>query len=93
MDATLFLPDAETGYYRGARFDWAGQISELKYRGHSFFGQWFEKYDPYLHDAIMGPVEAFDPIGYETAEPGGTYVKIGIGALEKPDDKNYHFAN
>ena len=35
--------------------------------GHSFSGQWFEKYDPLLHDAVMGPVEAFSPLGYEEA--------------------------
>jgi hypothetical protein len=93
VTATLYLPDIDSGYYRGARFDWAGQISELTYDGHSFFGLWYERYDPFLHDAIMGPVEAFDPIGYETAAVGGTFVKIGIGALEKPNDKEYFFAN
>jgi hypothetical protein len=93
VSASLYLPDVENGYYRGQRFDWAGQINELKYNGHSFFGLWFEKYDPYLHDAIMGPVEAFDPIGYEDAPVGGRFVKIGIGALEKPEEKNYFFAN
>jgi hypothetical protein len=93
VDATLYLPDAENGYYRGARFDWAGQITALRYKGHSFFGLWYDRYDPYLHDAIMGPVEAFDPIGYEDAPAGGSFVKIGIGALEKPEEKNYSFAN
>ncbi|MBL7699989.1 MAG: hypothetical protein JNK79_17615, partial [Chitinophagaceae bacterium] len=93
VSATLYLPDVSTGYYRGARFDWSGQIRELTYKGHNFFGLWYEKYDPLLHDAIMGPVEAFDPIGYEKAAPGGTFVKIGIGALEKPNDKPYLFAN
>jgi hypothetical protein len=93
VSASLYLPDMQNGYYRGQRFDWAGQISALEYKGHSFFGLWFEKYDPYLHDAIMGPVEAFDPIGYEDAPVGGRFVKIGVGGLEKPDDKNYFFAN
>jgi hypothetical protein len=93
LNATLYLPDVSNGYYRGTRFDWAGQISELQYNNHSFFGQWFEKYDPYLHDAIMGPVEAFDPIGYDEIPTGGSFVKIGVGALEKPDEKPYFFAN
>lgn len=93
INATLYLPDKKSGYYRAARFDWAGQISELTYKGHSYFGQWFEKYDPYIHDAIMGPVEAFDPIGYTETSKGGTFVKIGVGALEKTDDKDYFFAN
>ena len=93
VSASLYLPDVENGYYRGQRFDWAGQINRLTYKGHSFFGLWFEKYDPNLHDAIMGPVEAFDPIGYEDAPVAGRFVKIGVGALEKPEEKNYFFAN
>lgn len=93
IDATLYLPDIDNGYYRGTRFDWAGQISDLRYKGHSYFGLWFEKYDPYLHDAIMGPVEAFDPLGYDAAPVGGSFVKIGIGALQKFEEKGYFFAN
>ena len=92
VSAGLYLPDAQNGYYRGQRFDWAGQVNSLQYKGHSFFGLWFEKYDPNLHDAIMGPVEAFDPIGYEDAAVGGRFVKIGVGALEKSDNKNNIFA-
>ena len=57
--ARIMLPDAERGYYRGTRFDWSGQIESLEYNGHNYFGQWFPKYDPKLHDAIMGPVEEF----------------------------------
>ncbi len=41
--ATIYLPDAESGYYRGTRFDWSGVISSLKWNGHEYFGQWFEK--------------------------------------------------
>ena len=93
IKATLYLPDTASGYYRGTRFDWSGQVSALTYKNHSFFGKWFEKYDPYLHDAIMGPVEAFDPIGYDSIPVGGTFVKIGVGGLVKADDKNYFFAN
>lgn len=93
ISAKLFLPDTENGYYRASRFDWSGQISELKFKGHNFFGLWYEKYDPMLHDAIMGPVEAFDPIGYDSTPVGGTFVKIGVGALERNADKPYHFAS
>src|SRR4051795_7855528 len=57
--AKLNLPDAENGYYRATRFDWSGQIASLEWQGHSYFGQWFDRYDPKLHDAILGPVEEF----------------------------------
>lgn len=88
----IYLPDAENGYYRGTRFDWAGIIPSLEYKDHTYFGKWFEKYEPTIHDAIMGPVEAFDPVGYDSAKPGETFVKIGVGILERPDSTEYHFS-
>jgi hypothetical protein len=96
IKAKVLLPDSEHGYYRGSRFDWGGVIQSLTYKGHNFFGQWFEHYDPTLHDAIMGPVEEFrgdeGALGYDEAKPGGYFVKIGVGILRKPDDQKYSFA-
>ena len=86
------LPDPIKGYYRGARFDWSGQISSLQWKGHEYFGQWFESYRPTLHDAIMGPVEAFAPIGYEMAKPGEPFLVIGIGMVKKVDEPIYSIA-
>jgi hypothetical protein len=95
--ATVYLPNAENGYYRGTRFDWAGVIARLEFAGHNYFGQWFPKYDPKLHDAIMGPVEEFrtgdSGLNYAAAKPGETFVKIGVGVLRKPDEKAYAFQN
>lgn len=91
IEAVLFLPDTSDGFYRGARFDWSGVMPELNYKGHTFFGRWFEKYDPFIHDAIMGPVNDFSPVGYDEVKPGGKYVKIGIGTLLRPDEKAYSF--
>lgn len=92
IDCEIYLPDAENGYYRGTRFDWAGVIPSLVYKNHSYFGKWFKKYEPTLHDAIMGPVEAFGPVGYDTSKPGEEFVKIGVGILERPDTTKYHFS-
>lgn len=89
--ATLQLPDATNGYYRGVRFDWSGVISDLTYKGHHYFGKWFDRYEPTLHDAIMGPVDAYDPIGYDRAKPGEPFVKIGVGTVEKIADEPYTF--
>jgi len=84
----LYLPDPESGYYRATRFDWSGVISSLEYKGHTYFGQWFEKYDPKIHDAIMGPVEEFTTdsagFGYNDAKAGGPFLRIGVGAVRKP---------
>lgn len=89
IKASLLLPDRKTGYYRATRFDWSGVIETLDYAGHSYFGQWFPKYDPLIHDAIKGPVEEFGAIGYEQAGVGERFIKIGVGALKKTADKPY----
>lgn len=89
--AGLYLPDPAQGYYRGTRFDWSGVIYSLKFQGHEYFGQWFARYDPQLHDAITGPVEEYrNAIGYEEAQPGGTFLRIGVGVLRKPDSAGYN---
>jgi len=98
IHAKLLLPDTSRGYYRGTRFDWAGVIASLDYKGHSYFGQWFEHYEPTIHDAITGPVEEFlsdtktnEGLGYAEAKPGGTFIKIGVGVLRKPSEPGYRF--
>lgn len=89
IKASLYLPDTNNGYYRATRFDWAGIISSLEYKGHNYFGKWFEKYRPTLHDAIMGPVDSFEPLNYDETKPGGSFVKIGVGTLTKLSDTLY----
>jgi hypothetical protein len=59
IQARIYLPDVNSGYYRASRFDWSAVMPELTYKGHSYFGQWYDKYSPTHHDAIMGPVEDF----------------------------------
>lgn len=43
--------------------------------------------------ATMGPVEEFSSdekaLGYNNAKAGGTFIKIGVGVLRKPDEGNY----
>jgi hypothetical protein len=98
VDAMIFLPDAVNGYNRASRFDWAGVVPCLAFKGHTYFGEWFTRYDPEIHDAITGPVEDFrtgeneTAIGYDAAKPGEPFVKIGVGGLRKLTDKPYSFA-
>jgi len=91
--AEVMLPDPQNGSYRGTRFDWSGVISSLQFSGHEYFGRWYERHDPKLHDAITGPVEAFQTndkgLGYDEAKAGGTFIRIGIGTLRKPEEKDY----
>ena len=103
----LYLPDANTGFYRGIRFDWSGVIGGLEYAGHNYYPQWFQRSDPGVRDfiydgddivagpctAITGPAEEFvtngKGLGFDQAKAGGSFVKIGVGVLRKPDDGNY----
>jgi hypothetical protein len=88
--ASVYLPDPQRGYYRGTRFDWSGQVYSLRTLRHEYFGQWFDRYDPLLHDSIMGPVEEFRTngaaLGWAEAPAGGEFVRIGVGILRKPGD-------
>jgi hypothetical protein len=93
IHAELMLPDNQNGSYRGTRFDWSGIISSLKFSGHEYFGRWYDKHDPKIHDAITGPVEEFRTndkgLGYDEAKPGEAFVRIGIGTVRKPDEPAY----
>ena len=97
----VHLPDGKEGFYRGTRFDWSGVIYSLQYKGHEYYGPWFTKTDPGIRDfiyqgddiiagpcsAITGPVDEFRPVGFESAKPGETFLKIGVGGLRKPTEK------
>ena len=91
--AVVYLPDSTRGYYRATRFDWSGVIGCLAANGHTYFGQWFPKYDPLANDSISGPVEEFKGeeggLNYAAAKPGELFVKPGVGVLRKVDDKPY----
>lgn len=101
--AKLYLPDVSNGFYRGTRFDWSGVIFSLEANGHSYYGPWFTKRNPAIRDFVyegedivagacsstMGPADEFRPVGYDAAAPGGTFLKIGVGALRKADAAAY----
>ena len=102
--AKVYVPDVENGFYRGTRFDWSGVISSLECAGHRYYGAWYTKFLPEVHDfiydngdivaglqsAITGPAEEFpQPQGYGAAKPGATFVKLGVGVLRKLDDSPY----
>jgi hypothetical protein len=103
ITAKIYLPDTEAGFYRGTRFDQNGVIGSLALAGQNFYGPWFDRVSPEVMDyvftpsgivggpdsAISGPVEEFAPVGFEDASAGGTFLKIGVGRLKKPDTKPY----
>ncbi len=73
----VYLPDSKKGFYRGTRFDWSGVIASLEYQGHNYYGPWFDRVDPSVHDfrfagagivaspcsGAVGPVEEFGTNG------------------------------
>ena len=104
ITAKIYLPDAVNGYYRSTRFDWSGAIYSLQYKGHEFYGAWYDRIDPkvinWVHQgpeivsgpcsALMGPANEFQtPLGWDEAQPGGTFIKIGVGVLRKGEG-NYN---
>lgn len=110
VEARLYLPDPERGFYRGTRFDWAGTVARLEANAHTYFAPWFVRLDPNVGDiefdpalngyaagpasANIGPVEEFrTPIGYREAAVGGTFLKVGVGMLRKPEEEDYRFFN
>jgi hypothetical protein len=95
IDAVIYLPDPEHGYYRSTRFDWAGVIPCLSYKGHTYFGAWSPNHNPLVADSIAGPVEEFrsqdGSLGYGEAKAGGLFVKPGVGVLRRIDDSPYKY--
>ncbi len=100
ITARLHLPDVKNGYYRSTRFDWSGGIYSLQYKGHEFFGTWFDSIDPkvinWVHQgsnivsgpcsAFVGPADEFETVlGW--SETNATFIKIGVGVLRKAEGR------
>ena len=103
ITAKMYLPDATNGYYRSTRFDWSGAIFSVQYRGHEFYGPWFDRIDPnvinWVHQgsnivsgpcsALMGPVNEFERVLGWNDTNSATFIKIGVGVLRKREG-NYN---
>ena len=97
LSVKVFLPDEKKGFYRGTRFDHAG-VCTVMFGKHTVFGPWKDKHNPENNDDIVGPVEEFGsmytgPLNYKEAKVGETFLKIGVGELEKPKEDGYRFYN
>lgn len=94
VTAKVLIPDPEKGYYRGTRFDWSGVISSLRYKGHEYFGSWTDTAEQY--NDIVGPAESFTAndqvLGYKAAKVGESFMRIGVGLCEKPDEEKYKWS-
>ncbi|MCX6307833.1 MAG: hypothetical protein NTY32_03015, partial [Bacteroidia bacterium] len=101
LKVTVLMPDKYNGYYRSTRFDWSGIVAQVEYGKHTYFQDWENNnatftggmHDPLDTRTATGTAEEFrDPLGYNDAKAGEPFLKIGVGILERADEKPYHWA-
>jgi hypothetical protein len=97
-------PPGEKQLYRGTRFDHAGVVFHVTYKGQDYSSYWFDrfvvdpsdesKYPPGVQHsccAVSGPVEEFAAVGFEEAGMGGRFLKPGIGIFTRDNDNVLKF--
>ena len=80
--------------YRGARFDWSGQIIQITFLNkHTFCtGETLNKFNRKKHGRGLYNEFGIDkPVGYDDCPVGGLFPKIGVGLLRKKSLKSYDF--
>ncbi|WP_052339859.1 hypothetical protein [Gorillibacterium massiliense] len=78
--------------YVGSRFDWTGWVEQVELDGAHTFGSTELKEISYNHG--FGLCNEFGieyPIGYDDCPVGGTFPKLGVGLLTRPNDEPYDF--
>jgi hypothetical protein len=97
-------PPGENQLYRGTRFDHAGVVFHVTYKGQDYNTYWFDRFvtdptitarqPPYVQTAccaVSGPVEEFAAVGFEEAGMGGRFLKPGIGIFKRDNDDPARF--
>src|SRR6185437_11251280 len=85
-------PPGEKQLYRGTRFDHAGVVFHVTYKGQDFSTYWFDRFVVDPRDtgkqppgtetaccSTSGPMEEFAAVGFQEAGMGGRFLKPGIG--------------
>ena len=96
---TICTPDPQTGFYHGPRFDWSGVVVRATWQGHTYFCTPASlRAHPAAEAAapcpnfLSGTLEEFgtvNPLGYDDAKVGDTFLKIGVGQLRKLQESWY----
>jgi hypothetical protein len=81
LHATIYLPDATNGFYRGTRFDWSGVIGDLTFADHSYYGPWFTKTDPKIRDFVFDGSDIIAGNASSTTGPAEEFVTEDGSAL------------
>ena len=103
ISAQVF-PPGEGELYKGTRFDHAGVVMHITYRGQNYTDYWFDRFVTDPSDtsrrsagtqtsccAVSGPVEEFAAVGFEEAGMGGRFLKPGIGIFKRDSDNPLQF--
>jgi hypothetical protein len=94
-NSRLFLEIQDPGaIYRGSRFDWTGQVTQVVLDGKHTFCTGEIPGSSALDNMGQGLFNEFGidaPIGYNDCPPGGQFHKPGIGLLRKKSDEPYDF--
>jgi len=97
LEADIFVPCSENGYYQGSRFDWSGMTDQIRWKGHTFLCSSAVTADMDFRacgtaeELCMGIFNTPGPLGYDEAAIGQGFVKPGVGILEKNSDGDYRF--
>ncbi len=80
-------------FYKGARFDWTGFISQITLDGsiHYCVPEQLEAGKGTGGFGFCNEFGIDKPIGYDTIEVGDLFPKIGVGLLKKDQDADYDF--
>jgi hypothetical protein len=97
-------PPGSKELYQGTRFDHAGVVEHITYKGQDYTQYWFDRFvsDPrdeskypsgtqHACCAVSGPVEEFAPVGFDDAGTGGRFLKLGVGILRRDTEKYNQF--
>jgi hypothetical protein len=92
-------PPGEKQLYQGTRFDHAGVVFHVTYKGQNYSTYWFDRFviDPsdeskypdgvqHACCSVSGPVEEFAPVGFDDAGMAGRFLKPGIGIFKRTSD-------
>jgi len=103
LSARVF-PPGKNELNRGSRFDHAGVVFHITYKGQDYSSYWFDrfvtdpmdngKYPPATEHSccnMSGPVEEFSAVGFDEAGMGGRFLKPGIGIFQRTSDRYDQF--
>ncbi|MGC9395635.1 MAG: hypothetical protein ACP5J4_12350 [Anaerolineae bacterium] len=79
--------------YRGTRFDWTAFITQVTLdETHTFcVPESLELGQGTGGIGLCGEFGIEEPVGYDDAQPGDPFPKLGIGLLARPDEQPYNF--